>query len=214
MLTRELATSFPDAYIVSLEYSADQLSVAQHNKKRNISFIRSDAHRIPILDHSVDVAFCRYVLEHLRRPSDTLREIYRTLRPGGKIFLQENNILTIEFDPDLKSFARLWKKFVILQRRLGGDALIGKRLFPLLKEAGFRKIELSIQPEVHFSGKSSFRPWVENLIDIIRGSKKALVKHRLTTPKEITLVIDELHRFLRRDDATAFFYWNRASAVK
>ena len=56
-----------------------------------------------------------------------------------------------------------------LQEQLGGDGLIGKKLLPLLKTAGFQDIALSIAPEIHYAGVPTFRPWVENLIGNVRS---------------------------------------------
>ena len=41
---------------------------------------------IPILDSSFDAVGCFNVLEHTRRPWEVSREIYRILKPGGKIY--------------------------------------------------------------------------------------------------------------------------------
>ncbi|MDQ3755905.1 MAG: hypothetical protein M3371_14380, partial [Acidobacteriota bacterium] len=100
------------------------------------------------------------------------------------------------------------------QEKLGGDALIGKKLLPLFKGAGFQEIELSIQPEIHYSGKSSFRPWIENQIGNIESAMKELETYKLATEEEISLAIAEVKALLERDDACAFFYWNRASGIK
>lgn len=47
----------------------------------------ADAAKIPIRDKSVDVVLLLEVLEHLRYPSDALKEIHRVLRPGGKLIM-------------------------------------------------------------------------------------------------------------------------------
>lgn len=45
--------------------------------------ILSDGHSIPIIDNSVDLAISIAMLEHTATPQDSLREIYRIVRPGG-----------------------------------------------------------------------------------------------------------------------------------
>jgi hypothetical protein len=136
------------------------------------------------------------------------------LKPGGRVLVQENNILVNVFYPECALFDALWRRFATLQEKLGGDALIGKKLFPLLKRAGFEEINLSIQPEIHYSGRPSFRPWIENQIGNIEGAAAELEAHGLATTEEISLAIDEARALLERDDGCAFFYWNRASGVK
>jgi len=41
--------------------------------------------RLPLPDHSVDVIVFLHVIEHLPRPSFTMSELSRVLRPGGKL---------------------------------------------------------------------------------------------------------------------------------
>jgi len=44
-----------------------------------------------IEDNSIDLAFCRSVMEHIFEPEDAYKEIFRILKPGGKfIFLTAN----------------------------------------------------------------------------------------------------------------------------
>lgn len=49
--------------------------------------VRGDAHRIPLKSESVDCVICVSVLEYLRDPFLTLREIRRVLKPGGLVYL-------------------------------------------------------------------------------------------------------------------------------
>jgi 2-polyprenyl-3-methyl-5-hydroxy-6-metoxy-1,4-benzoquinol methylase len=42
-------------------------------------------HRLLIKDERYDAVNCRYIIEHLEKPLDILKECYRVLRPGGLI---------------------------------------------------------------------------------------------------------------------------------
>ncbi len=43
--------------------------------------IVGDIHTIPLSDASIDGVICRSVLEHVERPADAVREIWRILKP-------------------------------------------------------------------------------------------------------------------------------------
>jgi len=74
----------------------------QHLKKsienREIKYIGLDIDELnfetdtlPLEDNSIDIAISLAVLEHLNDPSIFLREVYRTLKPGGLIYLSTPN---------------------------------------------------------------------------------------------------------------------------
>jgi SAM-dependent methyltransferase len=44
------------------------------------------AYALPYADGSVDALHCEAVLEHLEHPRDAVAEMYRVLRPGGRVF--------------------------------------------------------------------------------------------------------------------------------
>jgi len=42
---------------------------------------------LPFEDSSFEAVLCTQVLEHLERPGKAVKELYRVLKPGGKLFL-------------------------------------------------------------------------------------------------------------------------------
>ena len=116
--------------------------------------------------------------------------------------------------PECRHFDRLWQRFAELQEMLGGDALIGKKLLPLLTESGFREIRLAIQPEIHHAGAPTFLPWVENYIVNIRSGERELLERGLATEEDIRQGVEDLQRLMNDNAGSAFFYWNRACAIK
>jgi uncharacterized protein YbaR (Trm112 family) len=47
----------------------------------------ADAHRLPMVDGSIDTVICKAVLEHVESPQRVMAEIARVLRPGGLVYL-------------------------------------------------------------------------------------------------------------------------------
>lgn len=213
ILAADVGELLPNGEIVGLEYSSDQIAAAATNARPNVRFVQGDAHSLPLEDEQFDLVYCRYVLEHVADPLSVLREMRRVLKSGGRAAVQENNILINEFWPPCPTFDRIWRKFAELQSALGGDALIGKRLYGLLGEAGFQHIELSIQPEVHWHGSPGFRRWVINLIGNVESGREALIKRGLASEAEVEESIHEAERLMAHPHGTAIFYWNRAAGV-
>jgi len=49
--------------------------------------IVADIHNIPLENESVDAIICASVLEHVENPFLAVKEMYRILKPGGKLFV-------------------------------------------------------------------------------------------------------------------------------
>ena len=134
VLAREVALRVPDAEVIGVEYSTAQLSRAVEPPS-NLHFIQGDAHHLDFDDDRFDVVYCRWVLEHVADPQKVLKEMTRVARPGGRVFVLENDTAQQCYDPPTPQFDKVWAQLPILQSQLGGDALIGRRLFRLMKEA-------------------------------------------------------------------------------
>jgi ubiquinone/menaquinone biosynthesis C-methylase UbiE len=198
--------------VIGVEYAWPQVAkAAAHDQVRRV---QGDGHRLPLRDNAFDVVYARYVLEHVGDPAHVLAEMRRVLRPGGHVALLENDISLIRFDPPCPAFEQVWDAFTTLQRQLGGDALIGRRLFRLLHEAGFAHIELSFQPEAHWQGSPDFEAWITNIIGNVDSGRQALVRTGLSTMPQIDAAIGELSALTTRPEASAGFNWNRARAAK
>ena len=113
----------------------------------------------------------------------------RVLRPGGRVAVMENDVTLIRFDPPCPVFESVWTAFADVQEQLGGDALIGRRLYRLLHHAGFRDIELSVQPEVHWQGSPGWIPWVTNIIGNVESARDALLRRGLCTERGIDTAV-------------------------
>jgi hypothetical protein len=106
----------------------------------------------------------------------------------------------------------VWAAFNRYQQQLGGDPLIGRRLYRLFHLARFSRIELSVQPEIHWHGRPSFEPWVRNIAGNIESAREGLVRASLCDIATIDRAIAELNELLVRPDASSQFMWNRVTA--
>ena len=145
--TVTLARRSPGAQFTSVDISAD--SVAQARRKTdlagltNVEFRRADIFALPFAPASFDHVFVCFVLEHLSEPASALARLGGLLRPGGTITVIEGDHGSAFFHPDSVAARRAIQSQIRLQRLAGGDALIGRRIYPLLIEAGFDSVRAS-----------------------------------------------------------------------
>ena len=81
---------------------------------------------------SFDHIFVCFVLEHLSQPVEALTRLKTYLKPEGTITVIEGDHGSAYFYPDSAAAHRAIQCQVELQRRAGGNAMIGRELYPLL----------------------------------------------------------------------------------
>jgi len=142
-----LAANSPRASFVSLDLSAASLAEARQRVARaalaNVSFCQGDIYRLPFPPGHFDHIFVSFVLEHLPDPAAALAALQGVLRPGGSITAIEGDHGSAYFHPDDARARRAVQCLIELQARAGGDSLIGRRLYPLLVQAGYRDVTVS-----------------------------------------------------------------------
>ena len=61
------------------------------------------------------------------------------LEPGGNIIVVEGDHGSCYFSPRHAAAERAWECLIQVQASLGGDSLVGRRLYPLMRDAGFEE---------------------------------------------------------------------------
>lgn len=212
ILAAEVARAAPAVHVTGIEISAEQLAAAE--EAPGVEYRQGDAHRLPFPDGPFDLVYARFLLEHVVDPTAVLAEMRRVTRAGGRVAVMENDISLCHFDPPCPRFDEVWAAFARLQATLGGDALIGRRLHRLFREAGFTDVALSLQPELHGWGTPGFAAWVENTIGNFAPAREALLAGGHCSGAQVDGAVTELTTLLADPRASATFAWNRAMAVR
>jgi SAM-dependent methyltransferase len=212
ILAADVAASAPGVQVVGIELSAAQIAAAV--PQRGVTLVQGDAHALDFPDGSFGLVYARYLLEHVGDPERVLREMRRVTRPGGLVAACENDVSLLRFDPPCPAFDRAWETFTRYQSTLGGDGLIGRRLFRLFRGAGFSDVELSVQPEVHWHGSPGYVAWVHNIIGNLESARHGMVGEGVITEGDLNDGIAELERLKTDSTGSAVFVWNRAMAVR
>jgi SAM-dependent methyltransferase len=142
-----LARNSPGARFISIDVSNDSLCAARERTAsegfRNVSFQQADIFNLPFPDESFDHIFVCFVLEHLPNPTEALACLRQILKTGGTLTVIEGDHGSTYFHPDSPYARKAIRCLVDVQAEMGGDSLIGRRLYPLITEAGFRDVRVS-----------------------------------------------------------------------
>src|SRR5438093_3510448 len=145
--TITLARNSPGARITSVDISADSLTEAKAKIDAagfaNVAFRRADIFALPFAAQSFDHVFVCFLLEHVAQPVAALTALKRLLKPAGTITVIEGDHGSTYFHPDSALAHAAIRCQVDLQRDVGGNALIGRQLYPLMVEAGFGAVRVS-----------------------------------------------------------------------
>jgi len=220
LLAADVAAASPGVQVVGIELSAAQIAAGLQLRSGQaanapvVTFKQGDAHAIDFPDGSFDLVYARYLLEHVADPARVLREMCRVARPGGLVAACENDVSLLRFDPPCPAFDRAWETFTRYQSTLGGDGLIGRRLFRLFRGAGFSDVELSVQPEGHWHGSPGYVAWVHNIIGNLESARLGMVGAGVISERDLNDGLAELERLKADSTGSAVFVWNRAMAVR
>ncbi len=213
VLAAEVAQKLSSGIMTGVEFSEEQLSQCPEEYDQ-LRFIQGNVHDLPFDDHTFDKVYGRYILEHVAKPDLVIREALRVLKPGGTVYFQENAILNLDFYPECPKFKSLWRKFVELQSELGGDAMIGIKMYYLLKRAGFQKLNLSVAPQNHHYDQPEFHMWVDNIIGNADSAREELVRRGKVSTEEFQNAVEELQQLKNNELASCYFCWNRITGQK
>jgi len=217
--TVTLARHSPKALITSIDISETSLGEARKTVEAaglsNVTLQQADIFNLPFAPESFDHLFLCFVLEHLARPAEALQALKRILKVGGTITVIEGDHGSTYFYPDSEFARGAIRCLVLLQARVGGNALIGRGLYPLLRSAGFEAVRVSprmvyvdsSKPElVEGFTKKTFAAMVE-------GVRNASVANGLISETDFDRGIADLHRTAEIDGVFCYTFF-KAIGIK
>jgi len=214
-----LARSSPQALFTSIDISSASIEEVNNLVKaggiENVEFQVADVFDLPFEEDSFDHVFICFLLEHLQDPQRALRCLKSVLRVDGTITVIEGDHGSSFFHPDSR-FAKLAiKALVDVQTALGGDSLIGRRLYSLVREAGFR--DVSVSPRMVYVDSS--RPdlvegFTRNTFTaMVEGARKSAIAMGLASKDDFDKGVRDLYRTSELDGTFCYTFF-KATAVK
>lgn len=217
--TITLVRNSPEAHITSIDISLSSVAEAKKKIERagfaNVSFRQGDIFNLPFKPESFDHIFVCFVLEHLAQPVEALHCLKNLLKAGGTITVIEGDHGSTYFYPDSEAAHKAIQCQVALQKKAGGNANIGRELYPLLNAAGFAAIRVSPRMVYVDSSKPHLvEGFTKNTFTaMIEGVRESSVKAGLIDETTFDDGIKALYRTTETDGVFCYTFF-KAVAVK
>jgi SAM-dependent methyltransferase len=211
--TVTLASRSPHSRFVSVDVSAESVALAAQRVEEaglaNVELLQGDIFALPFAAGSFDHVFVCFVLEHLAQPGEALLTLRKLLKPGGTLTLIEGDHGSAYFHPRSEAADAAIACQVELQRAAGGNAFIGREVFPLMVAAGLESVSVSSRM-VYVDGS---RP---DLIDgftrrtftaMIEGVREPAIAAGLIAPERFDEGVQALHRTAELDGVFCYTFF-------
>jgi SAM-dependent methyltransferase len=130
-----------DGSVVGLDSSASMLALAARRCEGhgNVEFREADATSLPVEDASFDAALCVQVLEYVQDLPAGLAELYRAVRPGGRLVVWDVDWTTVSWHSADR--ARMTRVLKAWDEHLAHPSL-PRTLAPAMRSVGFERVEV------------------------------------------------------------------------
>jgi len=214
-----LARNSPSAKFTAIDLSEESLRAARERVSSqgftNVTFHQSDIFHLPYEDDSFDHLFLCFVLEHLPNPIEALLCLRRVLKRGGTITVIEGDHGSAYFSPESPDARKAIRCLVDIQAEMGGNSLIGRQLYPLLKKANYNNVNVSPRMICVDSSKPNL---VEGFtkctfIAMVEGVKEQAIRSGIMEEADWDQGIRDLYR-TTGEDGTFIYTFFKGKALK
>jgi ubiquinone/menaquinone biosynthesis C-methylase UbiE len=199
-ITERLATLVPNGSITSVENSPPMIEYARKYLETRVAckyeLLPVSAAELPLEANTFDFVLARLLLQHVPDPDVVCREALRVLKPGGRLVVAdlEHDLATVS-DPMVPQYKVLHEKSIAINKAMGSDVYIGRKLWRLLKRTGF--VELDIELVALHSGYRDIREFSPQLNADIGIP---LVRAGLLDQESLDILRQEIDAFMKAED--------------
>jgi SAM-dependent methyltransferase len=191
----------PEGKVVGIDVSPEQLEHARDRSlgsgHDDVTFVHASATDTGLPDASFDLVYCRFLLLHLVKPHEALREMFRLLRPNGILVCEDGDLTSAGSEPPsaLGLFADLFGRLGPTRKL---DYTLGRRLYHLVRDAGFSTPHIVFVQPAFASGEG------KQLLELsVAEAGDAFVRAGLITPEALDSGLMEMHRLAKDDSVLA-----------
>lgn len=152
--------------VIGVDMTPDMIATAVKNAEKggysNVEFRLGEIEKLPIEDSTIDVIISNCVINLTPDKNKAYQEVYRVLKPGGRILVSD--LVTEGFiPPEIRRSFQAWSECV-------GGAMEKQDYLNTIKNAGFKEVEII---EQHFFTETNME---ERLIGKITSIQLKAVK--------------------------------------
>jgi len=209
--TEILLRRYPHLRVTGIDQSKAQLGRAREYLKKQISedrvqLVETKGEVLPFQASQFHGAFICFVLEHVKKPVDLLREMRRTLQPGALIYCTEVLASSFFFHPYAPATLKFCFAFNDHQWNMGGDPFCGAKLGNHLMEAGFQNVQTQVQSYLLDKRKPKTRnAYLQEYYEMLMSGAGQLLEAKLIDQTLITEMEREWQRAMEDEDSVLFF---------
>lgn len=217
--TSILARRNPGIFLTSIDKSADSVHKASRLVKElgleQVEVIQADLFEIDFEPASFDHVFVCFVLEHLDDPLKALKILKKLLVRGGTLTVIEGDHGSGFWTPETQLSRKAWKGLIDSQIKLGHDPNIGRRLYPLLKAAGYAPEYVSPRPVYADQSHPDLLDGVVNQIitPMVHSAEKQVLEENLMNVADWKQGLQDISQVASHQDGTFFYTWFKGLAV-
>ncbi len=181
--------------ITGLDFDKEIVNLAQEDAINegvlNVQFQAIDAHDIHYHDE-YDIVYSRFLLSHLKRPMQVLENMLNSIKPSGRIIVEDIQFSGHFCYPACKAFDDYLHYFTTSAKNHEHNPEIGPSLYRLFHQAGIKDIKFDhIQPSFN-TGPGKWMAYIT--MDKI---KNTVIKQGLADSLTIDKLLQELEEFTK-----------------
>ena len=171
------------AHVLGIERDPEQIAAARKlateaGEQGLVDFREGDAASLPLAASewgTFSLAHARFLLEHAPRPDRIVEQMARAVKPGGRVFLCDDDHGDFRPWPEPPGFPAMWRAYVGTFEANGCDPYVGRKLVSLLAGAGLTPVRNGVIFFGGCAGDDSFDATADNLIAAFLGAKQAML---------------------------------------